>query len=312
MATYPRTVRRGLPRVTGGDPWPPSGDTPAEVFEMEADVGRAPHIDEAPESHAARKAPEPPVTTHRRTGLPRPGTAAAPREPAASAAAGENRARKTPIPVAQPRRFGPYTRPQWAGSVVVGGAGLVLAAGMVILAVRWLVRRDFMREFLAAYPGEYHLPQDAPVGIPGWVGWQHFFNVFLMVLIIRSGLRIRGEQRPTVFWSPRRDGGRKISLALWFHQTLDLLWLVNGVVFVILLFSTGQWMRIVPTSWAVFPNALSAGLQYLSLNWPTENGWVNYNSLQQLAYFTMVFLVAPLAMVTGVRMSGSGPRTPEP
>ena len=26
MATYARSVRRGLPRVSGGDPWPPAGD----------------------------------------------------------------------------------------------------------------------------------------------------------------------------------------------------------------------------------------------------------------------------------------------
>src|SRR5699024_3266243 len=90
-------------------------------------------------------------------------------------------------------------------------------------------------------------------------------------------------------------------------QSLDILWLVNGVVFVVLLFATGHWARIVPTSWEVFPNALSTMLQYMSLDWPTENGWVNYNSLQQLAYFSVVFLAAPLAAITGVRLSGVWP-----
>ena len=80
------------------------------------------------------------------------------------------------------------------------------------------------------------------------------------------------------------------------------------MIFVVLLFATGQWMKIVPTSWAVFPNAISAALQYVSLDWPTENGWVNYNSLQQLAYFATVFLAAPLAIATGVRMSGIWPK----
>ena len=28
MATYGTTLRRGLPRVTGGEPWPPSGEAP--------------------------------------------------------------------------------------------------------------------------------------------------------------------------------------------------------------------------------------------------------------------------------------------
>jgi hypothetical protein len=57
----------------------------------------------------------------------------------------------------------------------------------------------------------------------------------------------------------------------------------------------------------VFPNALSTAIQYASLNWPVENGWVNYNSLQLLAYFTTVFVAAPLAIVSGIRMSGAWP-----
>lgn len=75
------------------------------------------------------------------------------------------------------------------------------------------------------------------------------------------------------------------------------------MIFVVLLFATGQWMRIVPTSWEVFPNAVSAMLQYVSFDWPTENGWANYNRLQQLAYFTTVFIAAPISVLTGIRMS---------
>src|SRR5690554_5286911 len=66
-------------------------------------------------------------------------------------------------------------------------------------------------------------------------------------------------------------------------------------------------MRVIPTSWEVFPNALSAVLQYISLDWPTENGWVNYNALQEIAYFTTIFIAAPLAAITGYRMSGMWP-----
>ncbi len=207
-----------------------------------------------------------------------------------------------------PKLYGPFTRAEWAGALFVGGFGLLLAATVIVVGVQWLLGLPAMRDFLVSYPGEYELPESAPVGIPGWIGWQHFFNVFLIVLIIRSGLQVRTQKRPTAFWSPRWNAKRKISLSLWFHQSLDILWLVNGVVFVVLLFATGQWMRIVPTSWEVFPNALSALLQYLSLDWPTENGWVNYNSLQQIAYFLTVFIAAPLAAVTGVRMSGLWPK----
>jgi len=164
---------------------------------------------------------------------------------------------------------------------------------------------------MATYPGETPLPEGAPVGFPAWLAWQHFFNVFLIVLIIRSGLQVRSERRPPATWTPRwsKGGQGRISLTLWFHQSLDVLWLVNGLVFVVLLFATGQWMRVVPMSWEVIPNAVSAGLQYLSLDWPLEDGWVNYNSLQVLAYFATIFLAAPLAAITGVRMSGIWPKS---
>ncbi|WP_281652530.1 cytochrome b/b6 domain-containing protein, partial [Microbacterium aurum] len=213
-----------------------------------------------------------------------------------------------PAPRPEPARIGPFTKAQWAGAVVVGGLGLLFAAAMAVLLVRFLLSLDGMRDFLATYPGEYHLPDAAPVGIPAWLGWQHFFNAFLMVLIIRSGLTIRREKRPAVFWAPKNNPKGKTSLTIWFHQALDIFWLVNGVVFIVLLFVTGQWMRIVPTSWEVIPNAVSAALQYVSLDWPTENGWVNYNSLQQLAYFATVFLAAPLAAISGYRMSGMWPK----
>jgi len=83
----------------------------------------------------------------------------------------------------------------------------------------------------------------------------------------------------------------------------DTLWLLNGLVFYVLLFVTGQWHRVVPTSWEVFPSSLSVLVQYLSLDWPVENGWAAYNSLQLLAYFVTVFVAAPLAFVTGLGMS---------
>jgi len=94
-----------------------------------------------------------------------------------------------------------------------------------------------------------------------------------------------------------------IGLARWWHLSVDALWLLNGVIFYVLLFATGRWERLIPTSWDVFPNALSTLVQYLSLNWPAEHGWVAYNGLQLIAYFTTVFLAAPLALITGLGMS---------
>ena len=65
-----------------------------------------------------------------------------------------------------------------------------------------------------------------------------------------------------------------IGLARWWHLGTDVLWLLNGALFYVVLFTTSQWHRVVPTTWGVFPNSLSALIQYLSLDWPSNNGWV--------------------------------------
>ena len=203
----------------------------------------------------------------------------------------------------EPKRYGPLSVGQWIGAVVT----LAVVAMVLVWASRAYLSSAGGEEFLAKYPGHAPMPDSAPIGTPVWLTWSHFFNVFLMALIVRTGWAVRTERRPAAYWSPKWNPKRKISLTLWLHQALDLLWVINGLIFFILLFTTGQWMKIVPTSWEVFPNALSSGLQYLSLDWPTENGWVHYNALQQIAYFLTVFVAAPLAIISGVRMSGMWP-----
>ena len=146
------------------------------------------------------------------------------------------------------------------------------------------------------------------MGLPAWLNWAHFFNMLLMVLIIKTGLSVRNERKPAAYWAPKNNPRAKISLTLWLHLTLDIAWVALGAVFYVLLFATGQWARIVPTSWDTFPNAVSAGLQYLTLNWPEDNGWVRYNALQELTYFAVVFIAAPLAIISGARMSPWWPK----
>jgi thiosulfate reductase cytochrome b subunit len=233
---------------------------------------------------------------------------AVPAAPPAAPAAQPAVALEKPVrPKAEPRLYGSRTLAQWIKRVVLLALGAVAAAGILVLAARGVTTLPGVPAFLERYPGEYHLPATAESGFPWWAQWTHFLNIFLMVLIIRSGYQVRTEQKPPAFWTPKR-GGKRISINLWLHQSLDILWLANGLIFVVLLFASGRWLRIVPTSWEVFPNALSALLQYMTLDWPVENGWVNYNSLQQLMYFIVVFIAAPLAAITGARMSEFWPK----
>lgn len=197
----------------------------------------------------------------------------------------------------------------WPRTALVAGGAVVLLAGLVVLA-RVLRDQPAVQDFLVRYPGVGTMPASTPVGTPGWLGWQHFLNMFFMVMIIRTGWLIRLVQRPKAFWTRNnekfiRTKGEptKISFNLWMHLSFDFLWLLNGLIFVVALIVSGQWMKVVPTNWDVIPNAVSVGLQYLSLDWPTENGWIHYNALQLLFYFVTIFIAAPLAALTGFRQS---------
>ena len=258
-------LRRGLPRVAGGPAWPEADTAHVPVREYAA----TPVAEPAPEA-AAEPAAKPAAAT----------PAAAPKSTA-------------PAAPAAPKKLG------WLWWLV----GAVVLGVVAVVAARMVLGTGWGQGFVDKHPGTQPLPDNAPVGFPAWLSWAHFFNMFLMVLIVRTGLQVRNERKPEGYWAPRWAPSKKISLTLWLHQALDVLWVINGLVFYILLFATGHWVRIVPTSWDVIPNAVSSGLQYLSLDWPLENGWVHYNALQELAYFATVFIASPLAILSGLRMS---------
>jgi methionine sulfoxide reductase catalytic subunit len=211
---------------------------------------------------------------------------------------------------------------------------VVLLLILGIAVAQQLRTMPAVQAFIARYPGDTPSSSAVYSGFPLWLRLLHFFNFFFMMFIIRAGIQILADH-PRLYW--RRDctpgtewfrfqkdvpkdriwtskddsvtipkwlgipGIRhSIGLARWWHFSFDLLWVINGIAFYVLLFATDQWQRLVPTTWAVFPNAVSTALQYLSLNFPVDHSWTNYNSLQQLAYFLTVFVAAPLAVVTGL------------
>jgi sulfoxide reductase catalytic subunit YedY len=213
-----------------------------------------------------------------------------------------------------------------------------MALLIAVAVAKGLRGEHSVQQFIDRHPGT--LASSHPgetTGFPAWARWQHFFNLFFIIFIIRSGVQILSDH-PRLYWTrhstPGRDWFRmqkpvppdplwtakqdsislpahvglpglrhSIGLARWWHLTVDTLWLLNGGTFLVLLFATGRWERLVPTSWEVIPSALSVLIQYLSLNWPTDDGWVGYNSLQLIAYFATVFVAAPLALITGLGMS---------
>jgi thiosulfate reductase cytochrome b subunit len=178
-----------------------------------------------------------------------------------------------------------------------------------------------------------------PYGFPAWLRITHYVNFLLLVLLIRSGLQILMDH-PRLYgnvhctpgsewlrltpvevpkdrvWTAKQDARHlspwiglpgyrhTVGMARHWHFLSVLLWVGNGLVFVVLLFGTGQWKRLAPTSWQIVPEAWAVFVHYATFHLPPEpNGFYGYNALQQLMYFGVVFILAPLAMLTGPSMS---------
>ncbi|AJE68535.1 hypothetical protein YH66_15170 [[Brevibacterium] flavum] len=63
-------------------------------------------------------------------------------------------------------------------------------------------------------------------------------------------------------------GRENIGLGRHWHGLSTMLRVLNGIVYVVLLFATGLWQRIIPTSWDVFPEAWETLKVYLGFRAP--------------------------------------------
>jgi sulfoxide reductase catalytic subunit YedY len=213
---------------------------------------------------------------------------------------------------------------------------LVLFIG--ILGAAWLQYLVFGLPANRSPAFAYLQPGD-PSGFPVWITLSHWVNFFFLMLIIRSGLSILADH-PRLYWNnsckpnsswirftpikipidktytAKEDArylnpiaglpGYKhtVGIARVWHFLTVPFFILNGAVFIFLLFYTNQWERLVPVSWKIVPDAWNIFVHYATFHFPFEpNGFYHYNALQQLSYFGVVFILAPLAMLTGMAMS---------
>ena len=185
------------------------------------------------------------------------------------------------------------------------------------------------------------------LGFPLGVRLTHWFNVLFLTLLARSGLAILAAH-PKLYWNMHaRPGsawlnllGRKLptdrmwcstdeeatwpgwmvlpsgeglGLGRYWHFLDAFCWLVVGLFYLLVLFTSPQWQRLVPTSWEIFPCAGRTMLEYLKFGTPepTERafcyapGYLPFNSLQQLTYFGFIFFLVPFQIATGIAQSPS-------
>jgi sulfoxide reductase catalytic subunit YedY len=213
------------------------------------------------------------------------------------------------------------------GALFMGTVGVAWMQYLI-----WGLPADPSVSLLVVIPAE-------PKGFPWWLCLSHWVNFFFLIIIIRSGLSILADH-PRLYWnngcSPHSEWLRftpikipdgqvwtakedarylspviglpgyrhTVGIARSWHFINVPFFLLNGIIFTVLLFSTDQWKRLVPVSWRILPDSWNVFVHYATLNMPIEpNGFYHYNALQQLSYFAVVFLFAPVSMLSGMAMS---------
>lgn len=172
---------------------------------------------------------------------------------------------------------------------------------------------------------------------PVWIRVTHLVNIVFMSFLIRSGIEILGTH-PKLYWNDHSKPGsewarftRKVMPRDKLYDTLDeeesyssivampghkqlglgrhwhffcvLGWILCGLVYVTLLFATGEWRRFWPYSWEVFPQAVRDMITYLSFDLPPTLPGQPYNALQMLTYGAVIFILAPFQILTGAAQS---------
>ena len=174
-------------------------------------------------------------------------------------------------------------------------------------------------------------------GFPYWIRVTHWVNFLLMGFVIRAGIQILAAY-PRLYWNDHcipgaewikftrriinpeqpwiareqeetwsswvaQPGGNNLGLGRHWHFASLGFWVLNGLVYVIGLFASGGWPRLIPQSWSVLPDAWHTFLSYLTLQSPPASAFNPFDALQQLAYGAVVFLLAPFLILTGAAQS---------
>jgi DMSO/TMAO reductase YedYZ molybdopterin-dependent catalytic subunit/thiosulfate reductase cytochrome b subunit len=180
-----------------------------------------------------------------------------------------------------------------------------------------------------------------PDYFPWWVVITHFLNIFFMVLLFRSGLEVLSafpkfywhddcppgrewlrlskktfsadSRRPwssldeEESWSPlvALPGRKQLGLGRHWHFLSVQFWILTGAVYLAMVFASGYWHYLIPTSWSIVPDSIRSIGAYLQFHLPAKIPGQPFEPAQKLAYFLVIFVLAPLQIATGAAMSPS-------
>lgn len=172
---------------------------------------------------------------------------------------------------------------------------------------------------------------------PWWLRAEHFLNIIFVTFFIRSGIEILGTF-PRLHTSVHTPAGKQwaqftikekpkhkyyavgseyedyspiislpgrglLGLGRYWHFMAVMGYVTCFLIYYILLFATGQWLRYIPPSWSTFGEAAHNMVQYLAFQMPANLPGYPFNAAQQLAYFFAIFILPPFMIFTGMFQS---------
>lgn len=185
----------------------------------------------------------------------------------------------------------------WTNAVVIT---VMLMSGLQIFnahsALYWGNGADFDHPILSLTA-----TQDADGTLHGvtQIGPWHFHTTGVLGASDVNGQRtVRGF--PTWATIP---GPQWLALGRLWHFFFAWLFVTNGVIFALWAFQSGHFRRDLEPKKTDFTGLPAEIVHHARLQFPKGEAAKSYNGIQRLTYFTVIFLLGPLIVLTGLTMS---------
>ncbi|HWA29727.1 MAG TPA: cytochrome b/b6 domain-containing protein [Rhizomicrobium sp.] len=98
-------------------------------------------------------------------------------------------------------------------------------------------------------------------------------------------------------------GPQWLAMGRLWHFFFAWLFVINGVIFAALAIARGHFWRDLAPRTKDFANLPHEIVHHARLQFPKGEAAKSYNSIQRLTYFSVIFVIAPLIVLTGLTMS---------
>jgi thiosulfate reductase cytochrome b subunit len=149
----------------------------------------------------------------------------------------------------------------------------------------------------------------------------HWINALCLLVLVGSGLQVLNAH-PALYWGPASDfahplvafrdgipswmtipGYRSLAMGRRWHFVFAWLWVINAACYLAWSLASRHLrdeLAMRRVDWRGIGRSIA---DHLRFRHPVGEAALRYNPLQKLAYLGVVFVLAPLAILTGLSMS---------